>query len=140
MNLFLNVPRLKSFNGGKLFNEFIEKLEQHYHVSHTEVYCPDYGVPQKRNRLVVLASKHGPIKLLDRTHQPENYVKVSDAIGKLQPIIAGEICNTDPMHRASNLSEINLERIRQSKQGGTWLDWDKELITECHRKDTGKMV
>ena len=28
--------------------------------------------------------------------------------------------------------------MRQSKPGGTWRDWDKELLLECHKKDTGK--
>ncbi|WP_327324158.1 DNA cytosine methyltransferase [Lysinibacillus parviboronicapiens] len=27
--------------------------------------------------------------------------------------------------------------MKQSRPGGTWRDWDPELITECHRKNTG---
>ena len=42
------------------------------------------------------------------------------------------------MHRCAGLTEINLKRIRQSKPGGTWRDWDKNLILRCHKKETGK--
>ncbi|MDB9494615.1 DNA cytosine methyltransferase [Spirulina major CS-329] len=31
-----------------------------------------------------------------------------------------------------------MKRIRASKPGGTWRDWDEALLASCHRKDTGK--
>jgi DNA (cytosine-5)-methyltransferase 1 len=36
------------------------------------------------------------------------------------------------------LTEINLKRIRASKQGGTWRDWPEDLRAACHRKASGK--
>ena len=30
-----------------------------------------------------------------------------------------------------------MRRIKQSKPGGTWRDWDEELIAACHKKATG---
>lgn len=33
---------------------------------------------------------------------------------------------------------MNLKRIRQSKPGGTWRDWDEELLSPCHKKKSGK--
>ena len=42
------------------------------------------------------------------------------------------------MHRAAGLAPLNLKRIKQSKAGGTWLDWNKELRCPCHRKKSGK--
>ena len=42
------------------------------------------------------------------------------------------------MHQAASLSPLNLKRIKQSKPGGTWLDWDKKLRCLCHRKKSGK--
>jgi len=44
----------------------------------------------------------------------------------------------DPLHQASELSPLNLKRIRASKAGGTWRDWDKDLVAACHKKKTGK--
>ena len=43
----------------------------------------------------------------------------------------------DPLHRSQALSEKNLERIQQSEPGGTWRDWDNELVLDCHKKDSG---
>jgi len=33
---------------------------------------------------------------------------------------------------------VNVRRIAASKPGGTWHDWDKELVTACHKEKTGK--
>jgi len=48
-----------------VYDSFIESLEsQGYHVNSDEnknVYCPEYGIPQKRKRWVVMASKRGPL-------------------------------------------------------------------------------
>ena len=44
----------------------------------------------------------------------------------------------DPLHKSAGLTEINLKRIKQSKPGGTWRDWDKTLLPECYKKPSGK--
>jgi DNA (cytosine-5)-methyltransferase 1 len=36
------------------------------------------------------------------------------------------------------LNDLNLKRIRQSQPGGTWRDWDEELLSPCHKKKSGK--
>lgn len=36
------------------------------------------------------------------------------------------------------MSELNLKRIRQSRPGGSWEDWDKDLVAECNRRESGK--
>jgi DNA (cytosine-5)-methyltransferase 1 len=134
-----NVPNLLKFQEGQYFADFVRRLEkEQYHVTWEVVYCPDYGIPQKRSRLVLLASKRGKILLIPKTHSPDKYVTVEKTIGKLSKLKAGEICSSDPLHRASGLSETNLKRIRQSVPGGTWRDWDHELIAQCHRKDSGE--
>jgi len=122
-----------------VFTDFVAELErQGYYVFWDIVYCPDYGVPQSRKRLVLLASKLGEIELIPPTHTEEEYRTVYDTIGALEVISAGEISAEDSLHRASRLNEINTKRIIQSKPGGTWKDWDEELLLPCHKKDTGK--
>ena len=131
-----NVPELEKTH---VFKDFIDKLEDcGYHIFHKTVYCPDYGVPQSRKRLVLLASLLGDISLIPPTHTPETYVTVRDAIGDLPPLIAGSADPNDLLHSATALSDKNLKRIRQSVPGGTWRDWDKELQLVCHKKSTGK--
>lgn len=131
-----NVPNLAN---QKIFKDFVAFLEQNgYFVSYSNVYCPNYGIPQKRRRLVLLASKHGKISLIPPTHSEEDYITLRQAIGHLPPVEAGEVCESDPLHRTTKLSEINLRRIKASKPNGTWLDWSEDLRLACHQKKTGK--
>lgn len=131
-----NVPRLIEQS---VFKEFVETLQAaRYHLSYHIVNCVDYGVPQNRQRLVLLASKLGPIRLLTPSQFGASPRTVRDAIGELTALEAGEIHPTDPLHQTSALSETNLSRIKASLPGGTWRDWDNALVADCHKKRTGK--
>ena len=131
-----NVPELRN---AEIFKEFIKNLkESNYYIQYQVVYCPDYGVPQNRKRLVLLASKLSPISLLIPTHSKDNYKTVRQAIGSLPKIASGETDATDSMHTCTKLSPLNLKRIKASKPGGTWRDWPKEIQLKCHKKNSGK--
>lgn len=133
-----NVPRLIKQD---VFKEFVNSLESNgYHLNNYRsiVNCVEYGIPQQRNRLVLLASRLGPIELLPPTKFSRERSCVRDAIGQLPCLTAGEVDTKDSLHRCSSLSDINLRRIRFSKPGGTWHDWPNDLIAECHKKVTGK--
>lgn len=135
-----NVPTLLNFKEAPVFYDFVKILEEeNYFVWYKIVYAPDYGIPQKRKRLVLLASKLGQIELLPPTHTPDKYVTVKEAIGNLEKIYSGESSKKDFIHRASKLSGKNLKRIKQSKPGGSWKkDWDDELKLSCHTLEKGK--
>lgn len=134
-----NVPQILRFNKGVLFNNFVKEIkDEGYQVSYKIVNAADYGVPQYRKRLVLLASKHGEINLISPSHQPENYTSLKEAIGDLPPIKAGKANKIDPLHFSAGLSEINKKRIKASKPGGTWKDWPDELKLACHKKEKGK--
>ncbi len=134
-----NVPRLSTFQKGKVYSEFLDTLTTSgYTVWENVVDCAAYGVPQTRKRLVVLASRVGPIELVSPTHKPSDQVTVRDAIEHLPSIPAGGRDPNDPIHCASGLSSLNLKRIRAAKEGGSWRDWDDELIADCHKEATGR--
>jgi DNA (cytosine-5)-methyltransferase 1 len=134
-----NVPQLLNFTKASVFQDFLNVLKDNkYEIAYQVVDCPKYGIPQKRKRLVLLASKLGDISLIPPTHNEANFVTVRDIIAKLEPLKHGEKSEIDPLHRASALNTINLKRIKQSKQGGTWRDWDEDLLLKCHKKETGK--
>ena len=133
-----NVPHLVTFKKGEVYGEFVSRLKKDYTVGeYRKVFCPDYGIPQQRKRLVLLASKFGKLELLEATHKPNQYRKVKDAIGDLESLGAGQASEHDPYHKASRLSELNLQRIKASVPGGTWRDWPDELVARCHRKKSG---
>jgi DNA (cytosine-5)-methyltransferase 1 len=107
------------------------------------VYAPEYGVPQKRKRWVLLASKRGELALPDPPiTDDDEYPTVREAIGDLPPIEAGEVHPDDDLHRARTLSETNLERIRHMEPGGDWGLWEEKglehLLADCHTKESGR--
>ena len=52
-------------------------------------------------------------------------------------ISAGGRNTKDPLHCSASLSSLNLKRIKASKPGGSWRDWDKCLVAKCHQKPSG---
>ena len=134
-----NVPAIASFKLKSVLADFVEVLQNEgYNVKYKVVYCPDYGIPQTRKRLVLLASRLGNIDLISPTHKKENYVTVKDAIGNLPPLEAGQGCPTDALHRCRALSSLNLQRLKSTPYGGSWKDWPADLMLECHKKESGK--
>lgn len=128
-----NVPSVAKH---AVFDAFLETLQAFgYHVHHSVVDCSLHGLPQSRRRMVLLASRFGPIELVAPTNARPKTVRA--AISKLAPITQGGSHAKDPLHAASKLSGLNLERIRASRPGGTWRDWPKNLVAECHRRETG---
>jgi DNA (cytosine-5)-methyltransferase 1 len=122
----------------RVFGSFVRELKKlGYEVDFKSVYCPNYGIPQSRRRLVLLASKLGEIKIPGPTHNKEEYMTVREAIGDLPRIRAGGADPKDNVHKAKNLSPLNMARIRQSKQKGTWRDWNKKLLPKCYLKESG---
>jgi DNA (cytosine-5)-methyltransferase 1 len=132
-----NVPRLL---GTVPFKTFLRALKQgRYQVAYGVVNAAHYGAPQQRKRLVLVASRLGSVALPEPTHKgPTEWVTVRQAIGHLSTLTDGQQCAEDPLHMASALSPLNRKRIRASQPGGTWRDWPKELVAECHRRDSGK--
>lgn len=134
-----NVPQLMDTDKYSVFSDFCTELKKmKYHISVQVVFCPDYGIPQRRRRLVLLASKLGAINLIAGTHTLDNYVTVRDTIGNLRAIKDGEIDSYDPLHRARKLSDLNLKRVSLTKEGGSWHDWPEEMILECFKRQSGK--
>ena len=135
-----NVPELAD-RGRTVFDRFVATLRKcDYHVDWRVVHCPEYGVPQSRRRLVLLASRLGEIEVPDgRYRHPSRWRTVRQTIGRLRPLEAGEEDPFDPMHAASRLSSLNLERIRATRHdGGTRHDWPDRLVLDCHRRKSGQ--
>ncbi len=131
-----NVPRLVDHSVFKTFLATLKKCD--YKVDYRIVNCAEYGVPQQRQRLVLIASRLGPIRIQDPVPTKRKRRTVRQTIAKLPPLEAGEANSKDDLHQSSVLSPLNLKRIRISKPGGSWRDWDKRLVAKCHTKKTGK--
>lgn len=134
-----NVPSIQSFSLKNVLGDFITLLqEEGFSVSTSIVFCPKYGIPQTRRRLVLLASRYGNISLVKPyTTNPNEYPTVRQTISELPPLLAGEKSPIDPLHRASTLTPLNMRRIQASSEGGSWREWPDELRLECHKKKSG---
>ena len=120
-----------------VFHDFVDTLRRlDYKVWFDVVDSSRYGVPQMRRRMVLFASKHGDIKMVEPTHEKPKTVR--QAIGRLRPLRAGEVAPKDKLHVTATLSDKNLQRIKVSKPGGTWRDWPKHLVADCHRAESGR--
>lgn len=136
-----NVPGMQRIKGddGPLqgFKELISKLGYSYKID----VLPSlwFGVPQTRERLVLLASRIPGIKLPEATHGLNKvaFSTVQDWIGDLPKIKAGETHSDDPDHQAAALSDINLKRISLTPEGGNRECWPQKLWLDCHRDHKG---
>ncbi len=122
-----NVPGLVNYYLFKKLVRELDKLE--YNPKYEIVDISDYGVPQRRKRLILVGSKLGNLELsnpkVDKKH-------VLDTIGNLESVESTE----DPLHKIySKHSERILERIKNiPKDGGSLKDADKKFQYKCHEK------
>jgi DNA (cytosine-5)-methyltransferase 1 len=145
-----NVPGLATGNGKTIFFDVLNNLQNlGYSVVYEIVEAPDYGVPQKRKRLVLIGTRDKKIRLVfpKKTHYDPTEIEsaslhpwatVRGAISDLPPILAGEVYQEDQMHRSANLSELNLTRLKNTPaDGGSRNSWPEDLVLECHKRVTG---
>ena len=135
-----NVPGLQKIPGGSTWNRFLRHLHRIGYSTRWDVIdCRAFGVPQRRKRLVLLASRHGDIDLPEATHGDglQSYSTVRDWIGDLPAIGAGETHPDDPIHRSGALGDLNLRRIKELPEGGSRSEWPPDLWLNCHLKSKG---
>jgi DNA (cytosine-5)-methyltransferase 1 len=133
-----NVMGIQMVPGFSAFRRLLRALYTlKYKVDFRAIDAVSYGVPQRRRRLVLLASAYRKIAWPEQTHgfgpelQPP--ITVRDAIAKYPPLLAGETHPTVPNHVAARLSPRNLERIRATTcDGGSRTEWPKGLSLSCH--------
>ena len=138
-----NVPGLQNLDSeSQPFGDFLNRLDAaKYEIDCRPIRLSKYGIPQTRRRLLLVGSRHGAIRIPDETHGPGTpnvrYTTVRDWISHLPPIRAGEEHEKVLNHKAANLSERNLDRIKATPEGGGERDWPEYLRLECHKGFTG---
>lgn len=138
---FENVPGLAT----PRFSSIIETLNHDLGQLGYEVGDPlmvdaaDFGVPQRRQRCILLAKRHGtPPSLPEPTTPPGARTTVRQAIGDLARLQSGENDTRDPLHFARKHKEIALERLsRIPVDGGSRFSLPEELVLPCHKDHSG---
>jgi len=81
-----NVEGIMSINEGKTFAEIKETFrELGYNVTGRKLIATQYGVPQKRKRVIIIGSKLGESSVLfpDPFLEEDNFITIKDAIGDI---------------------------------------------------------
>ena len=142
---FENVPGMLSTRWRSHFDTLVEGLvDLSYKAKWTVLDAADYGVPQRRKRILVVASRVATPYLPEQTHyeDPEDgrlrrHRTVWNAIGDLLELRSGYYDPADPYHEARSHSELALRRLRAIPEGGGRDDLPVSLQLECHKSHNG---
>ncbi len=142
-----NVPGLAA-RGEDIFQKFLNILRRYgYRYEWRVEQMADFGVPQSRRRLVLLAGHGFKIPFPSQTHarvpKPESKMKpwrsVRDALDEFSAPVTMKAAARSGGPRAHNwhvvrdLQPQTKERLRAAMPGKTWLTVDESIRPECHQ-------
>jgi DNA (cytosine-5)-methyltransferase 1 len=100
------------------------------------VNAKDFGVPQNRRRLIILAMRGKRSRLPHRLVPPG--APVTETVRTAFARMAGEVPRDDPLSIPRALPERVLKRVEAIPAEGNRHDLPKDLQLECHKKMVGK--
>ncbi|PCJ01117.1 MAG: DNA (cytosine-5-)-methyltransferase [Flavobacteriales bacterium] len=155
-----NVPGLKKMDKGYFLKKICDDLLSLGYTPNAKVLnAADFGVPQKRERIFIIASKAGIAFDFPLGEYQNNHVTVSDAIFDLPKLENGDMepslkYSSKPLSQYAKMirgkerkasqnfvsknSDMVIERYSHIKQGNNWKDIPLELLsnykdpTRCH--------
>lgn len=139
-----NVPGLTT-RGRRLFSQLLDGLQEFgYAVAYDVLELANFGVPQMRKRLVLMAGLGHPVELPKPTHPgPERWRTLRDAIGELPPaptrreVLQGAKPPI-PWHYARDSATVVRQRLSHAqKHGGSRASLPKALRLACHDRCVG---
>jgi DNA (cytosine-5)-methyltransferase 1 len=135
--LFENVKGLFTMFEGRFFDKVVNAfLEIDYNISYSLIDSSKYGVPQKRERIIIFGTKiNRPFKFPKPNNKDfgriKAYKNVGDAINDLI-----KLENRYPNHVPLNHNEIVIRRYELIPEGGK-LPKPEDLPIEIRRKNFG---
>ncbi len=139
--LMENVLGLAGRRGKPLLREYVRRFEEDgYEVRIERVDAADFGVPQRRQRVLVAAWRRGEAPLdLPKDSPCSIRPTVWDAIGDLPSPPRNAKLAKDPLHVQSRLSELNRKRLTLIPPGGGFENLPNEFRVNCHRNGASKI-
>ncbi|MGG4103660.1 DNA cytosine methyltransferase [Paenibacillus lautus] len=123
-----NVPGIVKYNN---FNKTVQQLlEIGYKVDYKIVNVEDYGVPQRRKRLVLLGSLSKQVTI------PKSAVPIRSTVKDYIYDLPHVDKSPDPMHKNTTKHSEKVKNIISliPKDGGSRTDLPPEYWLECHKK------
>jgi DNA (cytosine-5)-methyltransferase 1 len=119
-----NVPGISSKKGSPMEKFILALKNLEYNIVYDIVDMSLFGIPQKRKRFTLFASRVSKIELPKPTKEIRTVRDVLGVDNGFYKIDAGMRDKTSFLHTSASLSEKNLERMRMTrKNGGNRLDW-----------------
>lgn len=159
--LIENVNGLKIFDKGTIHEYFLKKIKKNNYIVNQFLFsCEDFGIPQKRERLIIVGTRKR--KKLNIDLKKEEEIDVQEAIDDLPSLENGNRRDPLPYKKYVNLSQYQkdmrensnsdivynnlvtknndlvIERYNHIAQGGNWSDIPIKLmknysnIKNCH--------
>ncbi len=134
-----NVPQIARSKRGGILPQFERILRSAgYSYAFGVLDAKNYGVPQNRARMVLLALRGSGQTVVLPAPRSNAYKTVRQAISRLPVLRAGRSSAHHRLHSAAKLSATNTERIRATPvNGGDSRSWPKRLRLACHVKSKG---
>jgi DNA (cytosine-5)-methyltransferase 1 len=145
MVMMENVPGLAQ-KGTRIFDEFVSRLKAAgYYPQHAVVQMADYGLPQLRRRLVLLAGRGFAISFPKATHARvaapghKPWVTVRRALtGMRAPVtFSAAMKNGGPdkfkWHVVRDIQPQTRARLKAAVPGKSWREIPSALRPDCHR-------
>lgn len=140
--LMENVPGIIGRRGKTIVDLALERASEFgYRISTQIVNAQDFGVPQRRRRVIIVGTRQDVSdEAFKLTNGPGRITTVRQAIGYLPaPPQGGEEHPEIRHHRRDQLSPLNIKRIAALKPGQGRDHLPQELLAECHKLDSSKI-
>lgn len=131
--LIENVPGLAS---QPALQTLLQRFDTRYDIEMHFVQAADYGVPQSRRRVIVLAIDkrvscvpHGPLTNL----LPPTFDRSLRTAGDALALVRDLSPEADPVHRARRPKPLTVRRLQATTPGGGRRELPPELVLDCHR-------
>ncbi|MDR2476065.1 MAG: DNA (cytosine-5-)-methyltransferase [Bacteroidales bacterium] len=119
-----NVKGFKTLHGGSIFNTVVSAFEKiGYKVSHSLINASDYGVPQKRERVIIIAVRkdlQGDFEFPQKTTE-NNKVPLSVAVPKIDI--------EDEKYYFSKRAVLGLKKAKNNMKRGLAQKLDEPCLT-----------
>lgn len=136
MFILENVPGIEGKRGKNILHSALAKVEDSGYFIHEKILdAQDYGVPQRRKRVVIIGErKDHESPLFEYPKPQEHKITVRDTIAHLpEPPEDGSEHPSVSLHRRDRLSAKNIARLQALKPGQGRDFLPPELLADCHK-------